>query len=195
MEKKLDGNYTRKLSAVLNKSWRQHPTKLQLYGHLLPIKKPIQVRRTRHAGPCWKCQDKLISDILQWTPSHGRAKVGWPAISYIQQPCADTWCSLKDLPEATDDIDGGRERIRKIRASSGIWWWWSWWWSWFEFIVFSFPRLDIIARPKNPINPTTYLARERERDRQTDRRNTVFLSNINVKWNAISLVQVFNLRR
>ena len=27
MEKKLDGNYTRMLQAILNKSWRQHPTK------------------------------------------------------------------------------------------------------------------------------------------------------------------------
>ena len=38
MEKKLDGNYTRMLRAILNKSWRQHPTKQQLYGHLPPIK-------------------------------------------------------------------------------------------------------------------------------------------------------------
>ena len=29
MEKKLDGNYTRTLQAVLNKSQRQHPTKQQ----------------------------------------------------------------------------------------------------------------------------------------------------------------------
>ena len=36
MEKKLGGNYTRMLWAVLNKSWRQHPTKQQLYGHLPP---------------------------------------------------------------------------------------------------------------------------------------------------------------
>ena len=35
LEKKLDGNYTRMLRAILNKSWRQHPTKHQLYGHLL----------------------------------------------------------------------------------------------------------------------------------------------------------------
>ncbi len=34
MEKKLDGNYTRMLRAILNKSWRQYPTKQQLYGHL-----------------------------------------------------------------------------------------------------------------------------------------------------------------
>ena len=36
LEKKLDGNYTRMLRAVLNKSWRQHPTRHQLYGHLPP---------------------------------------------------------------------------------------------------------------------------------------------------------------
>ena len=34
--KKLDGNYTRMLWAILNKSWRQHPTRHQLYGHLHP---------------------------------------------------------------------------------------------------------------------------------------------------------------
>ena len=47
LEKKLDGNYTRMLRAVLNKSWRQHPRRHQLYGHLPPITKTIQVRRTR----------------------------------------------------------------------------------------------------------------------------------------------------
>ena len=36
LEKKLDGNYTRMLRAILNKSWRQHPTRHQLYGHLPP---------------------------------------------------------------------------------------------------------------------------------------------------------------
>ena len=46
LEKKLDGNYTRILRAILNKSWRQHLTKHQLYGHLPPITKTIQVRRT-----------------------------------------------------------------------------------------------------------------------------------------------------
>ena len=76
MEKSLDGNYTRMLRAILNKSWRQHPTKQQLYGHLPPITKAIKVRRTRHARHCWRSRDELISDVLQWTPSHGRAKAG-----------------------------------------------------------------------------------------------------------------------
>ena len=67
LEKKLDGNYTRMLRAILNKSWRQHPTRHQLYGHLSPITKTIQVRRTRHAGHCWRSRDELIRDVLFWT--------------------------------------------------------------------------------------------------------------------------------
>ena len=39
MEKNLDGHYTRMLQAILNNSWKQHPTKQQLYGHLTPIMK------------------------------------------------------------------------------------------------------------------------------------------------------------
>ena len=72
--KKLDGNYTRMLQAILNNSWWQHPTKHQLYGHLPPIMKTIQVRQTRHAGHCWRSRDELISDVLLWTPKHGHAK-------------------------------------------------------------------------------------------------------------------------
>ena len=72
LEKKLDGNYTRMLQAILNKSWRQHPTRHQLYGHLPPIKKTIQVRRTRHTGHCWRSRDKLIRDVLLWTPTYGK---------------------------------------------------------------------------------------------------------------------------
>ena len=116
MEKKLDGDYTRMLRAILNKSWRQNPTKQQLYGHLPPITKTIQVRRTRHAEHCWRSRDELISDVLQGTPSHGRAKAGRPARTNIQQLCADTGYSPEDLPEAMDDRAGWRERVRDIRA-------------------------------------------------------------------------------
>ena len=68
LEKKLDGNYTRMLRVILNKSWRQHPTRHQLYRHLPPITKTIQVRRTRHAGHCWRSRDELINDVFLWTP-------------------------------------------------------------------------------------------------------------------------------
>ena len=96
--KKLDGNWTRMLRAKLNKSWKQHHTIQQLYGHLRPISKTIQIRQTRHPGHC--CRSK---DELQWTPSHGRASVGQPTRTYLQQLCMDTGCSLEDLLEVMDD--------------------------------------------------------------------------------------------
>ena len=120
LEKKLDGNYTRMLRAILNKSWQQHPTRHQLYGHLPPITKTIQVRRTRHAGHCWRSRDELIRDILLWIPIHGRAKAGRPARTYIQQLCEDTGCCPEDLPRAMNDREEWRERVRDIRATSVI---------------------------------------------------------------------------
>ena len=74
LKKKLNGNYTRMLRAILNKSWRQYPTRHQLYGHLPPITKTIQVRRTRHAGHCWRSKDELISNVLLWTSHIAKQK-------------------------------------------------------------------------------------------------------------------------
>ena len=108
---------------ILNKSWRQHPTRHQLYGDLPPITKTIQVRRTRHAGHCWRSRDELIRDVLLWTPTHGRAKAGRPARTYIQQLCEDTGCCPGDLPRAMNDREEWRERVRDIRATSTTWWW------------------------------------------------------------------------
>ena len=98
LEKKLDGNYTRMLRAILNKSWRQHPTRHQLYGYLPPITKTKQARWTRHAGHCWRSKDELISDVLLWILAYGQAKAGRPAQTYIQQLCEDMGCSPEDLP-------------------------------------------------------------------------------------------------
>ena len=74
LEKKLDGNYTRMLRAILNKPWRQHPTRHQLYGHKPPITKTIQVRRTRHAGHCWRSRNELISDYSYGPPHMAEQK-------------------------------------------------------------------------------------------------------------------------
>ena len=127
LEKKLDSYYTRMLRAILNKSWRQNPTKHQLYGHIPLITKTIQVRRTRHAGHCWRSGDEFISDVLQWIPSYGRAKAGRSAWTYIQQLCEDTGCSPEDPPEAMNDREKWRERVKDIRTGGTSWW--RWWWN------------------------------------------------------------------
>ena len=96
-------------------SWRQHPTKHQMYGHLPPITKTIKVRRTRHTGHCWRSRDELISDVLVCNPPHGRAKAGQPARTDIQQLQE---CCPEDQPEAMNDRVEWRERVRDIRAGS-----------------------------------------------------------------------------
>ena len=108
----------------IEQALEQHPTKHQLYGHLPPITKTIQVRWTTHAGHCWRSRDELISDVLLWTPIYGRAKAGRPARTYIQQLCEDVGCSPEDLPKAMNDREKGRERVRDIRAGGTTWWWW-----------------------------------------------------------------------
>ena len=106
---------------------------LQMYSqpnlqpHWPPISKTIQVRRTRHAGHCWRSRDELIRDVLLWTPTHGRTKAGRPARTYIQQLCEDTGCCPEDLPRAMSDREEWQKRVRGIRATSATWWWW-WWW-------------------------------------------------------------------
>ena len=103
--KKLDGNSARTLLAIMNKSCKHHPMKQQLHDHLPPISKIIQVVRKRHARHCWRSNDEHISDILRWTPSDGRANIGWLARTYLQQLCADRGCNLEGLAGAIDDID------------------------------------------------------------------------------------------
>ena len=94
------------------------------WSGLPPITKTIQDRRTRHAGHCWRSRNELIRDVLLWTPTYGRSKAGRPARTYIQQLCEDTGCSPEDLPEAMNDKEKWRERVRDIRATSTTWWWW-----------------------------------------------------------------------
>ena len=121
------------LRAILNKSWQQHPTRHQLYDHLLPITKTIQVRRSRHAGHCWRSRDEIIRDVLLWNPTHGRAKAGRPPRTYIQQLCEDTGCcpegrwtigksgergsGISVLPARDDDDDDERTCFRIIMSS------------------------------------------------------------------------------
>ena len=64
------------LHAVVKKSWKQHPTKQQLYAHLPSLSQTIQVRRVRHVGYCWRNkEDELMGDVLQWIPTHRHTSV------------------------------------------------------------------------------------------------------------------------
>ena len=115
LEKKLDGNYTRMLRAILNKSWRQHPTRHQLYGHLPPITKTIQVRRTRHAGHCWRSKDELPHMAVQKQDDQHEHTFS----SYVR---------IRDVVLKTYlgrwTIGRSGERRSGICVQPARWWWW-----------------------------------------------------------------------
>ena len=114
LEKKLDGNYTRMLRVTLNKSWRQHPTRHHLYGHLPPITKTIQVRRTRHAGHCWRSRVRTHKRCTLMDPNT------WPCKSRDDQHehTFSSYVRIRDVVLKMNDREEWRERVSDIRATS-----------------------------------------------------------------------------
>ena len=112
-----DGNFIRMIRAILNKPWKQHPTKQKLYSQIPPIPKKIQIRRTRYAGNSWKSKNELISDILQWTLSHRCSSVGRPTRTYVQPLRADPRYYLEDLKKFMIETNSERERVKEIRST------------------------------------------------------------------------------
>ena len=117
LEKKLDSHYTM-LQAILNKSWRQHPTRHQLYSHLPPIMRTIQVRRSRHAGHCWRSRDKLISGVLPHMAEQKQDdQLGHTYSSSVR---------IQDVALKTFQrrwtIGRSGERVRDTCASGTTWW-------------------------------------------------------------------------
>ena len=67
---------------------------------------PLSLSIYIYAGHCWRSRDELIRDVLLWTPTHGHARAGRPARTYIQQLCEDTGC----CPEGRWTIGRSGER-------------------------------------------------------------------------------------
>ena len=82
---KLDGKCTRTLQTILNKSWKQHPTKTKMYGKISTISKNIEIRRTTNSEHCWRSKNEFISDVLQGTRSYVRVGAGRLDRTYLQQ--------------------------------------------------------------------------------------------------------------
>ena len=107
-EKMPDGNCTRMLQVIVNKSWKQYFMKQQLYSHLPLITKIIQVRQNMR-DTALRSQDKLIDGILLWTPTDQQAR------TYQQQLCTDTvWRTCEEWWMI--GMDGERESSKSMLA-------------------------------------------------------------------------------
>ena len=118
LEKMLDGAYTRMLRAVLNISWREHPTKRVLYGDLPPISQTLRDRRLRFAGHCFRSKEELASDLVLWQPNHGFKSRGRPARTYPDQLSDDLGCMKEDLPVLMSDRTRWKEQVIECRVRS-----------------------------------------------------------------------------
>ena len=119
------------LCAVLNKSWKQHPTKQLLYGHLPLISQTIKVKLTRHVGQCWSSKDKLKATFFnELLKMDTLVLANQQELIYINS--VETVFSLEDQLEAIYYRDEWSERVREcvreVYAVSVIWWciyvWW-----------------------------------------------------------------------
>ena len=61
-------------------------------------------------------RNEVISDFLQWIPSHGHANVGRPE-TYLQQLCTDTGWSVENLQETMNDRDKWQESEKSVLAA------------------------------------------------------------------------------
>ena len=69
-------------------------------------------------------RDELISDVLLWTTTYGRAKAGRPARTYPHSSSV----RIRDVAQKTCQrrwtIGRSGERVRDICAVGTTWWWW-----------------------------------------------------------------------
>ena len=90
LEKRLKGNYTRMMRAILNRSWKDHQNNKEIYGNIPDICTSIRQQRFRFSGNFWRSKLELASDVIIYQPTQGKRKIGRPRRTYVDQLVDDT---------------------------------------------------------------------------------------------------------
>ena len=75
---------------IINVSWKQHITNIQLYGELPPVSTKVLQRRTRLAGHCVRHEDEVANKLVLWQPTGGHANLGRQKLTYVDNLLQDT---------------------------------------------------------------------------------------------------------
>ena len=112
MEKRLDGVYTRLLMRVKHLSWKQHPTKIIIYGDLPPVSIIVRSKRVQFAGHCFRATSEIISPLVLWKPNSvgKRSK----KLTYVGTLVRDTGLDIQDIKTAMLDRICCREIAQTI---------------------------------------------------------------------------------
>ena len=114
IEQRLDGTYTRLLMRVKNISWRDHCTKQQIYGNLVPPSILLRARRVQFSGHCLRAQKEVISSLVLWSQRHHRRG----KLSYPDVISRDTNIEKTDLEAAMRDREFWRSRVDSIISTA-----------------------------------------------------------------------------
>ena len=116
MEKRLDGVYTRLLMRVKHLSWKQHPTKIIIYGDLPPVSSIVRSKRVQFAGHCFRATSEIISPLVLWKPnSVGRRS---RKLTYVDTLVRDTGLEIQDIKTAMLDRNCWREIVQSIVSTA-----------------------------------------------------------------------------
>ena len=109
-------SYMGTTQVILDKSWKQHPTKQKLCSNFTPISKPI--RWTQHMRYCWRSKDKL-KFFHRPFPSTYQCR---STTKNLFTRCEHRY-NLEDLPRWKRLMGRERERgrIRKIFGDGVTW--------------------------------------------------------------------------
>ena len=115
--KKLEEKYTKIMNVVCLEQI------LEAAPHKTAVVQPYTSHQANHSRKaskiCWVLKgNKLITNVLLWTPTHGHTRNGWPAKTCIYQTevikISDTGCHLENLQSVMVDRDKWPKWFRRV---------------------------------------------------------------------------------
>ncbi|KAI8485127.1 hypothetical protein Bbelb_370520 [Branchiostoma belcheri] len=93
------------LRRVHNVHWEQHLTNKELYAGLPKLTTKIRTRRLRFAGHTLRNCREIASNLVLWSPAHGRRRPGRPPLTYPDVLRRDVGLQAQDMGKAMQDRD------------------------------------------------------------------------------------------
>ena len=98
-------------------SWKQKLTNEELYQELPPVISKVTDRRLKLAGHCIRHPELSASSLVLWEPTAGKARVGRPTITYIDNLRSDLEVEeVKEIRSAMNNRVKWRGLSRLVRA-------------------------------------------------------------------------------
>ena len=101
---------------IKNISWKQHPTKQQIYNNLPQVSKIIKRRRVQFAGHCFRASKEMASNFVLWKPnSTGRRNSR--KLTYPDVISRDTGIDFNDLGSAMGDREVWGSLVKSMTST------------------------------------------------------------------------------